>query len=279
MELWLLAHLVADGPKVFQPTVDQCLAMEQVAPRIAVSDYVQPYPVMVIDLPEAYQRQRTFQANPRCASEFPTHAPSFVLIGSPPVPAIWTILVFDDGVFFRHAIMSIHDATIEDSFLRKFGGDTYFAPGELTPEDRVVIPGALRLAVNAMLFLTEFGCTHLGAVNEPHYQRLRRLLRTSQRRGRGVQEARRNLRLAPQLYGFAQAIVLHDEERQTDPDPIEPAHSIPRRPHWRRGHWKMHAHGPGRNLRRRLFIKPVLVNRHLMDDEGRWPTTYRTPAQ
>src|SRR5437870_1556690 len=52
MELWLLAQLIAGGPKVFRPAFDQCLALEQIAPRIPVADFVLPYPVMVIDLPD-----------------------------------------------------------------------------------------------------------------------------------------------------------------------------------------------------------------------------------
>src|SRR5262249_52929408 len=143
MELWLLAQLVAGGPKVIQPTFDQCLALEQVAPRIAVADYVQPYPVMVIDLPEAYQKRRTFPVNPACGSVFPAHGPSFLLIGSPPTfRAIWWILTFDSGTFFRERILPT-DTTIEDSIVRKFGGDSYFAPGELTADDRLVMAGAL----------------------------------------------------------------------------------------------------------------------------------------
>jgi hypothetical protein len=38
----------------------------------------------------------------------------------------------------------------------------------------------------------------------------------------------------------------------------------------------MHAHGPGRSLRKRLFVKPVLVNAHLLrNDQGAMTTTYR----
>ena len=32
-----------------------------------------------------------------------------------------------------------------------------------------------------------------------------------------------------------------------------------RRAHWRRGHWRMQRHGEGMNLRKRLWIKPVMV--------------------
>jgi hypothetical protein len=51
---------------------------------------------------------------------------------------------------------------------------------------------------------------------------------------------------------------------------------VQRRPHWRRGHWKMQAHGPGLTQHKRLFIKPVIVNRHLLvGDLGALQTSYR----
>jgi hypothetical protein len=38
----------------------------------------------------------------------------------------------------------------------------------------------------------------------------------------------------------------------------------------------MHAHGPGRGLRKRILIKPVLVNSHLLGGHaGASQTTYR----
>lgn len=43
-------------------------------------------------------------------------------------------------------------------------------------------------------------------------------------------------------------------------------------PHWRRGHWREQAHGEGLSLRKRILIKPVLVNArsasHPMDVPG-----------
>jgi len=116
----------------------------------------------------------------------------------------------------------------------------------------------------------------LGPVNPSHYRRLERYAALARKRNRatGKIEAERNLRLAPQLYGFPQDIVLHTEERTVADAPAsgteEDSH---RRPHWRRGHWKMHAFGPGLTQRKRLFIKPVLVNRHLLREGGGIPQT------
>lgn len=50
IDAWLRAQMAAGGPKVFRPTLDQCLAMEQVARRLASTDYGQPYPVMMVEL-------------------------------------------------------------------------------------------------------------------------------------------------------------------------------------------------------------------------------------
>jgi hypothetical protein len=35
--------------------------------------------------------------------------------------------------------------------------------------------------------------------------------------------------------------------------------------HWRRGHWREQAHGPNLSLRKRVLIKPVMVNAHGMN--------------
>ncbi len=52
-------------------------------------------------------------------------------------------------------------------------------------------------------------------------------------------------------------------------------HAMP--PHWRRGHFRMHAHGPGYSERKLLFIVPVLVHAELLADavQAPPPKTYR----
>jgi hypothetical protein len=143
--------------------------------------------------------------------------------------------------------------------------------------ERLVLAGLIRLAVNAMLLLTDFGWKHMGPVNAPHYRRLEHYDAMARKRGAGGVNAQRDLRMAAQLYGFSQDIVLYGEERS--PAAPEGSGAEPhRRPHWRRGHWTTHAHGPDLSLRKRLFIKPVLVNRHLLrEGEGISQTTYRMP--
>ena len=127
-----------------------------------------------------------------------------------------------------------------------------------------------------MLLMMEYGCRRLGAANESHYRRLQHHLDVARKRGTRIAETELELRLALQLYGFDQGIVLHDEARSSgEPNEEGDAH---RRPHWRRGHWKMHAYGPGRSQRKRILIKPVMVNKHLLAGEGGCSqTAYRIP--
>src|ERR1043166_6557655 len=43
IDIWLRAKRVKNGPKVFRPSLEQCLVMEQIEPRVPVGEYVQPY--------------------------------------------------------------------------------------------------------------------------------------------------------------------------------------------------------------------------------------------
>lgn len=275
MTVWLRSEIVASGPKIFRPTLDQCLALEQVAPRIATADYVQPYPVMLVEFPEAYRTRRSCHAETVQFSG--THGPEGVAVGFYPSPValIWLETFFSSGKFVRIVVYPT-DQSIEERILREFGSDSYAMLDVLTVEECVVVAGAVRVAVNAMLLLTEFGCKRLGPVNESHHRRLQRYRDLARRRGSGVEDAELNLRLAPELFGLAQEVTLHEEaEARSAPDMLGMG-DAPRRPHWRRGHWKMHAHGPGRLERKRIFSKPVLVNRHLLaGDDGILQTIYR----
>lgn len=60
--LWFRGEIAARGPKVFRPTAERCLALEHIAPRVPLDWYRQPYPVMLVEFPEAYRRRRACRA-------------------------------------------------------------------------------------------------------------------------------------------------------------------------------------------------------------------------
>lgn len=274
LALWLQAEIVLHGPKLFQPTLEQCLVLEQVAPRIASSDYAQPFPVMVVEFPERYRQQRSCPAQ----SEFfvGTHEPEGVIIGfaPPPVSALGVEVLFSSGNMIRSGITP-GDTTIEERIAREFGEDSYADADPITVPERMVLAGAVRVAVNSMLLLAEFGCRSLGAANPAHHRRLEHFRDVARKHKRGLDDAERNLRFSSQLYGLAQEVVLHEDAGRGEVDGCGGEREGPRRPHWRRGHWKMHAFGVGRSERKRIFIKPVFVNRHLLHEQRSMATSYR----
>jgi hypothetical protein len=260
IDLWLRAELVTHGPKVFRPTLDQTLAMEQITPQICTGDYHQPYSVMIVEFPDEYRRRRTCMESPGGNAE----SPECVIVGfhESPVSTLWADTVFNSARMVRVAILP-SDTSIETGIVRECGEDSYAEADAFDVSHRLVLAGALRVAINAMLLLAAYGCKRIGPSNPGHYSRLQRHAAASQHRGQGVEDARRNLRLAPQMFGLPQEILLYDREPRRDLE-LHSESVSPRRPHWRRGHWKMHAHGPNRSLRKRIFVRPVLVNHQLL---------------
>ena len=45
-------------------------------------------------------------------------------------------------------------------------------------------------------------------------------------------------------------------------------------PHWRRGHFRMQAHGPGNQLRKLIFVAPLLVHAERLSDQTPRPRSY-----
>lgn len=56
----MLAHdamhrWICDGPKIVQPSIDNCEALTHVEPRISGDDYFQPYPAVLVDFPMSFR--------------------------------------------------------------------------------------------------------------------------------------------------------------------------------------------------------------------------------
>lgn len=239
---WALSHWLVDGPKVFRPTLEQCHALEQIEVRLELSDYAQPYPAILIDMPEDY-------------------APFWSILCFHYAGILICCLATEGNKEDIVTTISVDGRPIEVS-LQKYDADCkVHAP---------IAARALRVAVNSCLALVNYGC-HFSALY-PHEERSDLSLAREKDTERG-KRARGRLQTALQLVTFSQEVVLHrvqkHEREEGEPTGLE----MP--PHWRRGHWAMQPHGPQNSLRKRILRPPVLVRSDkFMGDKNDTTTSY-----
>ena len=226
--MWATSIWLADGPKVFRPTLDQCRALEHVEVRLHFEDYAQPYPALLVELPESGD-----------------YAP------------FTSVICFQSEnmlIYKLHSRESVDDITttigryqnrglIEES-LRRYEEDCLPLQGPATR--------ALRVAANSCLALVSHEIAS-GYLFPKEVENDQRLAREPTERG---ERARQRLPLHTVLVAFQREVVLHKTEGGHSPgDPTGREVGC----HWRRGHYAMQPHGPGNSLRKRILRLPVLV--------------------
>src|SRR5262249_22189401 len=77
-ESYVMSRMLAEGPKVFAFDALTCEALENFDLNVATADYLQPFPSVVIELPEAYTEKRVVRFDAG------THAPDFVIVRHEP---------------------------------------------------------------------------------------------------------------------------------------------------------------------------------------------------
>lgn len=234
---------LADGPKIFRATEEQCRALEQVDVNLTLTDYSQPYPALLVELPKGLYS--------------PFHS----------------VLCFKDGTFLSCSLFS--DGNLNDivttvrqtaepveTSLRKFDEDCRDLADKAAP--------ALRVACNSCLALSHYG-NRLDYLFPKEVERDKALSKEWSDRGA---KALARIPLAVQVVTFDQEIKLHRVERGPTAEPGSPTgRHMP--PHWRRGHWAMVPCGAGRIERRRVLRRPTLVRADLfVGDKSQTQTTY-----
>jgi hypothetical protein len=91
--------------------------------------------------------------------------------------------------------------------------------------------------------------------------------------GIGVKKRARLLQRMASLYD---GILVGPEHLAAAPADIGTGGGIA--PHWRRGHFRMQAHGRGKLERKLIFVAPVLINAEQLQGEAPRPKTYRAGA-
>ena len=119
-----------------------------------------------------------------------------------------------------------------------------------------------RIVINACLLLSNH------PLYRKHTEREQELIRI-RKKGRREQkiEAEKKLKLMPQVIDFrVQPQVYNSYGTDT---------GTTKCPHWRKGYHRMQAYGPAWSLRRRIFVRPVLIHSDWLDGDDGNTVVYR----
>lgn len=244
--MWATSIWLADGPKVFRPTLAQCQALENVEVRLNFEDYEQPYPALMVELPDSgdykpFTDVICFQSENLLV--FALRTPGNV-----------------DDIVTTIARYS-NRGMIEES-LRRYDEDCSGL--------QVVAARALRVAINSCLALVGHEIA-TGYLFPKEVENDRRLAGEKTERG---ERARGRLPLHVMLMAFQREVVLHKTEGGHSSSNITGREVGC---HWRRGHYAMQPYGPGSSLRKRILRLPVLIREDkFLGDISNTTTVMRT---
>lgn len=248
MESYVTARFMVNGPKVFRPKANNCFAMEAIRPQVSFNEYQQPFDTFAVEFPLEYSEARKVDGIKPIAIIL--HRNTNFMLSS---------VLWDSGYSTENSFgPRDEEETIEQMLLRGHG-KVWEESLPVTEKETDYTESAVRLGVNACMLLTHYGCKKIGYTNREHADRLqRRLLKKTKNSLKEQNE--RELKTQAVLYDFDQEVKLYDEVEENAPVKSDGVASRRPRPHWRTGHWRSQPFGTGRLERKRIFIKPVLIN-------------------
>ena len=183
IEGYTMSKMLSEGPKVFTFDALTCEALENFDLNVACTDYHQPFPSVVIELPKDYIEKRVVPFDRGHARPG--------LRRRPPRP----------GQERRHAdrpdeshqvltrLLKLDLApTMEevwDMGKRSWGPEDSLA---MTPEENALGTAICKLALNVCLLGTAYGVKCLGPDNPSHHRRLQHFAQVARKKGRERKE-------------------------------------------------------------------------------------------
>jgi len=264
-------RLFIDGPRIFRPTLEQCEALKQIEVKLEFKDYAQPFEVMCVEYPKNFDRK--YETNdPRGGTKIVE--PDFtILCWIPETTLILCNLVHRPGEGWQGIVGSVGQTGNKEieSWLNPVSDPSQGIEFVLRDQETTVNKELDRIALNSMLMLMEFGCKNKGYDNESYAKSLQRRIERKVRTDLNKAE----LHLLGQEFVLEQEVTLYNHSRTVIHSDNEEQLRKPAKPHIRRGHWKMVAHGIGHSLRKRMLIKPTKVNWHLLNQEPNGSVVYK----
>jgi hypothetical protein len=250
IHLHIASQVLGTGQKTLRLSQVFCESFEQTDVTVPFREYRQPFETMVIELPAKYAEDKFVPGAP----EYPTSIAVYH-------DESQKVMAFD--VNLCNAVVSFllpynSDDIIEDYVQQMKAVPSPDAGFDTIEANRRWAP-FFRIALNAMLAMT-YGIDG-NKVTPTSQQRLAK--KAIQKRAAGkdkciAHRARLHLAALPTYFQFDQKIKAFDEQPSPPQSPSGTSGS-PKKPHWRRGHWRQQAVGQGRVERELRWIRPMLI--------------------
>jgi len=217
---WVTAaflHLAAPHPILFRPSAQHCEALEHVTPNFTIDQYTQPYPVCIVEFPTDYAVNRLIPLSDE-------NRPLFAIV----------VKVTKEGhPFLAIAVFgTIHKAS-----------GHFWAGKDMSVDLNADVDNVACAALNFLMMVDD------GDVTEASIPP-RRVKRKHRRHAQKQKPTMRVFTLQDQsIKLFSTCDVAPDYVPPDEPN------GTPKRPHWRKGHWRFYESG------KRVRINPILVNK------------------
>lgn len=274
--LWYntLSKALAGGPKIFRPTAMQCEALQHSEARFAFKDYKQPFPVIILEIPDAYREQ--------LKSKYKIdESPKYVFVHHDDKNRFITVSSFysKNNIITHVTPDRVEYETIESSLIKnrtrrkdnlEVSNESVILPNNpniqgSTDAEFDAAENVQRLGINFAMMMSLYTVKVTGPLDPSNYKIWERDARATRNGGlptNKAKEARDKLAAALHVVEFDQQVSFYDEVEEkievAQGVDIEALHKSPRS-HWRRGHFAMQACGVGRRERKMIFRKPLLV--------------------
>lgn len=242
LRLFAYSKTLTLGPKLLRPTTEQCEALRHVDVKVRLDEYQQPFPSMIVELPDEFRRRLT--------EEFAWKCPRFV------------VNYFDERTRYLFSFCETawqDQGTCNIIAPRRPFSDIEQALQFTTDKDGPDLrQGAAlqRVACNFALMLTRFGVKESGPLDPKSHCRNQRQAKS--RKPHKARRAQAMLDAAFTEIGFEQDVVFYSERRTSNGNSDPTGRVV--RTHWRRGHFRRQRHGSGLSETKLVFIRPCLVN-------------------
>jgi len=248
----------AEGVKLFRPTLTQCQAMLNVSIDLPASEFEQPFRCVMFEFPKELSHELAkLHSSPRVVTYVVAHHDIYSRF-------LHICAYFSNGEATSSIIPPDKDRTVEEILALPEvdeNGNRY--PRTAEEEAEFSYGEALqRLTLAFCLFLVQPGLKLTSSpadvkTHEKHLKMARSPDPHRRRKGRDF------LTSDVKIVSFDQTVKMFresgsghsaGEDRVGDAPPGREMS-----PHWRKGYFRMQPHGIGKTLRKRIFIRPVMI--------------------